>query len=111
MPYPNIQHGFTGTVEHKVWRALIQRATDPEHTSYYCTNGIDERWLKFTNFLEDMGPASPDKKTVIRLDWRLPYGPENCRWGDRKEARSLRRPDRERSHYRESEEKIDLGVA
>lgn len=41
------------------WSNIIQRCTNPNHKYYYNYGGreitVCERWMKFENFLEDMG--------------------------------------------------------
>ena len=75
-------HGHSGTHEHRAWRAMKQRAGTELHP----------RWQRFVNFLADMGTVTPEARSLVRLDYRKPYGPKNCRWGTRKEVRALRRP-------------------
>ena len=38
-----------------------------------------ERWLKFENFLDDMG-EKPDGMSIDRIDPSKGYEPGNCRW-------------------------------
>jgi hypothetical protein len=67
---------------------MLQRCTNPRQPvyKYYGARGIKvcERWLKFANFLADMGVRPPDK-TLDRIDNERGYEPGNCRWATHKE--------------------------
>ena len=62
---------------------MIARCTDPKSTRYrfYGAKGVQiyERWLKFENFLADMGER-PEGHTISRIDHDEDYCPENCEW-------------------------------
>lgn len=71
---------------YKVWNSMVDRCTKPHHHAYkhYGARGISvcERWLKFENFLNDMGPQ-PSGLSLDRINNNLGYSAENCRWTDR----------------------------
>jgi hypothetical protein len=66
------------------WAGIIQRCTNPNNKEYkhYGARGITvcERWLKFENFLKDMGLPPTDKCQIDRIDNDNNYCKENCRW-------------------------------
>lgn len=82
-----IKHGHTSsnTVSSTYisWTGIRKRCNDPNHENYkhYGSRGIKvyRRWLKFENFLEDMGEA-PKGYQIDRIDNNKGYYKENCRW-------------------------------
>lgn len=83
------------TKTYKAWGNMLSRCRNKNHPSYknYGGRGISvcERWLKFENFLEDMGDK-PWNLSLDRIDNEKGYSKENCRWATSKEqTRNMRK--------------------
>lgn len=65
------------------WENMNKRCNNKNDPSYIYYGGrgiiVCDRWLKFENFLEDMGECPPDL-TLDRIDNDNGYYRENCRW-------------------------------
>jgi hypothetical protein len=76
-------HGLSHLREYGIWTDMIQRCTNPNRKAYkdYGGRGIKvcDRWVKFENFIEDMGVAPFDEAELDRIDNSLGYSPDNCR--------------------------------
>lgn len=95
----NYKHGYTGTPEHRVWIAMMQRCYNPNHPKYpsYGGRGIKvcDHWREsFTNFLEDMGKRPGDNYSLDRVDNDGSYNRNNCRWATAKEQQNNQRANR-----------------
>ena len=89
----NVRHGhacgYRMSRTYLSWRAMLSRTTNKKHVAFkrYGAAGIKvcKRWLKFENFLADVG-LRPIGKTLDRFpNPRGNYEPGNCRWATRLE--------------------------
>lgn len=71
---------------YRSWDGMKQRCLNPKATGYKRYGGagvaVCDRWLKFENFLADMGER-PEGTTLDRINPERGYEPGNCRWADR----------------------------
>lgn len=72
------------TPEYVAWAHMLSRCRRPKDNvyQYYGARGIHvcDRWLSFSNFLEDMGKRPSSKHQIDRTNNDGNYEPGNCRW-------------------------------
>lgn len=89
-----VTHGNTKgrikTTTYTSWVKMWERVRHPQSSPCYDGVTACDRWLKFENFLADMGQR-PDGKTLDRLDSNLGYSLDNCRWATPQEQSANRR--------------------
>jgi hypothetical protein len=88
-------HGHRYEPVYISWTNMISRCNNPKNKRFtdYGGRGITvcKRWLKFENFLEDMG-EKPKGLTLDRIRNEGNYEPGNCKWSTYKEQRANQRP-------------------
>lgn len=69
------------------WRSVIDRCTNPSSHAFHLYGGkgigVCKRWLKFENFLADMG-EKPHGTSIDRIRNDIGYSKANCRWATKK---------------------------
>jgi hypothetical protein len=94
----NFRHGDASRTaispEWIMWRSMRARCANPSHKSFkdYGARGITvcKRWMKFKNFLADMGRRPPGL-TLERKNNERGYCKSNCKWATRSEQAINRR--------------------
>ena len=91
-------HGMSNLAEYKTWQDMKGRCLNKKHMSfgYYGGRGIQvcDRWMRFENFYEDMGPKPGKEYSIDRIDNGGDYCPDNCHWATRKDQNSNTRRNR-----------------
>ena len=96
-PCQNSRHGLLKNGvprSYKSWNSMTRRCINPKSEKWHLYGGrgikVCSRWLKFENFLMDMGEP-PEKYQLDRIDSDGDYEPSNCRWVSPKENSNNRR--------------------
>ena len=96
--------GHRHTATYITWKSMIQRCTNPNHKGWHSYGGatppvhICKRWLKFENFLADMGPR-PAGTTLSRYADTGDYKPSKCEWHTRAQQAAEHRKKIERKKH------------
>ena len=98
-------HGLVRTPEYAIWRAMVQRCTNPNNNKFYAygARGISvcPEWLTFEGWLADVGmrPADPEWWEGKRAYWSIDridvdgnYEPSNVRWATPTQQANNKRP-------------------
>lgn len=100
------RHGRARDSIYRIWVGILQRCNNPKRTEfrYYGGRGISvcERWLKFENFLLDVGER-PLNHSIDRIDNAGNYEPGNVRWATRKEQMKNKSQENQRFKCRAGE--------
>ncbi len=78
-------HGYANKIpEYRIWKSMTGRCNNKNNESFnnYGGRGIRvcRRWLKFENFLLDMGKRPSKNHSIDRLNNDDGYSKNNCRW-------------------------------
>lgn len=89
-------HGMAGTPEHKVWKGIIKRCTNPNSQDFaeYGARGITicPEWRNdFARFFAHIGPRPSPSHSIDRIDNNRGYEPGNVRWSTPAEQSNNRR--------------------
>jgi len=77
-------HGLSKHSLYPIWNQMTQRCSNIKDRYYknYGGRGITvcKRWMKFENFLTDMGNPPTDQHQIDRINNNKGYSPKNCHW-------------------------------
>ena len=92
------KHGMKGSSTWNSWVSMKSRCLKEKDKDFkrYGGRGITvcDRWLRFDNFLDDMGVKPSSEYTIDRIYVNGNYEPGNCRWATVHEQQHNRRDNR-----------------
>lgn len=85
-------HGQRNSSEYRSWAHMKERCLCKTNHKYSLYGGrgikVCKRWMKFENFLKDMGLKPSKLHSIDRINNDGNYEPSNCRWALPKEQAS-----------------------
>lgn len=82
-------HGMSRSRIYGIWNGMLGRCLNEKTSSYHRYGGagitVCEEWLKFDNFYCDMGATYGENLSLDRINGKLGYSKNNCRWATRVE--------------------------
>lgn len=83
-----VKHGHCSSrgksLEYRTWQRIKQLCTYQENPQFYLYGGrgikICDNWLKFENFINDMGSRPTLKHSLRRINIDGDFEPTNCAW-------------------------------
>lgn len=92
------QHGGRHAVEYEIWCSMRARCDNPKNKAFHNYGGrgigYDPAWVRFSQFIADVGPRPSDLHSLDRRDNEKGYSKDNCRWATKKEQCNNRRGNR-----------------
>ena len=96
--YATHGEGKPPSLEFRSWSHMMTRCYNPISSRYADWGGrgirVCERWMKYENFLADMGRRPTQQHSLDRIDNDKDYGPSNCKWSTPQEQCKNRRKRR-----------------
>lgn len=81
--------GWYRTKVYNTWYRMLKRCNNKKYKDWkkYGAIGITvcKRWMKFENFLHDMGEPPSSQHSIDRINNDLGYSKNNCRWATKRE--------------------------
>lgn len=88
-------HGMHDTPEWHAWKDMKARCLNPNLANFHNYGGrgitVCERWLRFENFIADVGRRPSPLHSLDRIDNDGNYEPGNVRWATAKQQSANKR--------------------